>query len=82
MNRPPRRIVAAVGDLFFTIKITDAVKRAGLEVDFVKTDKDLLEKAKNHPALILLDLSFSAVQTPPPDRLLIARTGGTEAEGA
>jgi len=62
MKRPPRRIVAAVGDLFFTIKITDAVKRAGLEVDFVKTDKDLLEKAKDRPALILLDLSFSAVQ--------------------
>lgn len=62
MNRPPKRIVAAVEDLFFTIKITDAAKRAGLEVDFVKTDQDLLEKAKHQPALILLDLSFSAVQ--------------------
>jgi len=62
MNRPPKRILAAVGDLFFTVKITDAVKRAGLEVDFVKTDKDLLEKAKLQPALILLDLTFGSVQ--------------------
>ncbi len=62
MNRPPKRIVAAVGDLFFTVKITGAVKRAGLEVDFVKTDKDLLEKAKLQPALILLDLTFGGVQ--------------------
>ncbi len=62
MSRPPKRILAAVADLFFTVKITDAVKRAGLAVDFVKTDKDLLEKAKLHPSLILLDLTFSAVQ--------------------
>jgi PleD family two-component response regulator len=54
--------VAAVQDLLFTIKIADAAKRAGLQVDFVKTDQDLLEKAKDRPALILLDLSFSAVQ--------------------
>lgn len=62
MNRPPKRILAAVEDLFFTIKITDAAKRAGLGVDFVKSDKDLLEKAKNMPALIILDLNFSAAQ--------------------
>jgi PleD family two-component response regulator len=62
MNRPPKRIVAAVGDLFFTVKITDAAKRAGLEVDFVKSDQALLEKAKDQPALILLDLNFGAVQ--------------------
>jgi len=62
MNRPLRRILAAVGDLLFTVKITDAAKRAGLQVEFVKTDKDLLEKAKNKPALVILDLNFSAVQ--------------------
>jgi PleD family two-component response regulator len=62
MNRPPKRILAAVGDLFFTVKITDAAKRAGMAVEFVKTDKDLLEKAKDKPALILLDLEFNGVQ--------------------
>jgi len=62
MNKPPKRIVAAAGDLLFTVKITDAAKRAGLEVDFVKTDKELLEKAKLQPALILLDLTFAGVQ--------------------
>jgi CheY-like chemotaxis protein len=54
--------LAAVGDLFSTIKITEAAKRAGLEVEFVKTEKDLLEKAKFKPTLIIFDLNFSAMQ--------------------
>lgn len=62
MHKPPKRIVAAVDDLFFTVKITDAAKRAGLAVDFVKTEKELLEQAASKPALIILDLNFSAVQ--------------------
>ncbi len=62
MARPPKRILAAVEDLFFTVKITEAARRANMEVEFVKTEKDLLEKAKSKPALILLDLNFSAVQ--------------------
>jgi CheY-like chemotaxis protein len=62
MSRPPKRILAAVEDLFFTVKIADAAKRAGMEVDFVKSDKDLLEKAKHRPALIILDLNFNAIQ--------------------
>lgn len=62
MHKPPKRIVAAVDDLFFTVKITDAAKRAGLAVDFVKTEKDLLEKAATGPTLIILDLNFSGVQ--------------------
>jgi PleD family two-component response regulator len=62
MQKQAKRILAAVGDLFFTIKITDAAKRAGVQVEFVKTDKDLLEKANSLPALIILDLNFGAVQ--------------------
>ncbi len=62
MQKQPKRILAAVDDLFFTIKIADAAKRAGLQVEFVKTEKDLLEKAKTLPALIILDLNFSAIQ--------------------
>ena len=63
MQKQPKKILAAVDDLFFTVKITDAAKRAGLQVEFVKTDKDLLEKAKaTMPALIIVDMNFSAVQ--------------------
>lgn len=62
MQKQPKKILAAVDDLFFTVKITDAAKRAGLQVEFVKTEKDLLDKAKEHPALIIMDLNFAGVQ--------------------
>lgn len=62
MQKQAKKLLAAVGDLFFTIKITDAAKKAGMQVEFVKTDKDLLEKAKEMPALIVMDLNFQAVQ--------------------
>jgi PleD family two-component response regulator len=62
MQKQAKKILAVVEDLFFTIKITDAAKRAGVQVEFVKTDKDLLEKAKAQPTLIILDLNFSAIQ--------------------
>ena len=49
-----KKILAAVGDLFFTIKIRDTARKSGLDVEFVKSDKDLLELAKQKPALIIL----------------------------
>ncbi len=56
-------MLAAVEDLFFTVKITDAAKRAGLQVEFVKNEKDLLDKAKHEkPSLIIFDLNFSAIE--------------------
>jgi PleD family two-component response regulator len=63
-NRSNKKIVAAVEDLFFTVKINEAAKRAGFDVDFVKTEHDLLVKAKEKPTLIVIDLNingFSAV---------------------
>lgn len=58
-----KKILAVVEDLLFTVKIGDAAKRAGLEVEFVKSEHDVLEKAAHEkPLLIILDLNFSAVQ--------------------
>ncbi len=57
-----KKILAAVDDLFFSVKIGDMAKRAGMTVEFVKSDKDLLEKAKEKPTLIIMDLNFAAVQ--------------------
>jgi PleD family two-component response regulator len=58
-----KKILAVVEDLMFTVKIADAAKRAGLEVEFVKSERDVLEKATNEkPLLIILDLNFTAVQ--------------------
>ena len=58
-----KKILAVVEDLLFTVKISDAAKRAGLEVEFVKSERDVIDKATNEkPLLIILDLNFSAVQ--------------------
>jgi PleD family two-component response regulator len=58
-----KKILAVVEDLLFTVKISDAAKRAGLEVEFLKSERDVIEKANQEkPLLIILDLNFSAVQ--------------------
>jgi PleD family two-component response regulator len=63
MQKQPKKLLAAVEDLFFTVKIGEAAKRAGLDVEFVKNDKDLLAKAREEkPALIIFDLNFSDMQ--------------------
>jgi PleD family two-component response regulator len=58
-----KKILAVVEDLMFTVKISDAAKRAGLDVEFVKSERDVIEKASQEkPLLIILDLNFSAVE--------------------
>jgi CheY-like chemotaxis protein len=52
-----------VEDLMFTVKIADAAKRAGLDVEFVKSERDVIDKAtQEKPLLIILDLNFNAVE--------------------
>jgi CheY-like chemotaxis protein len=55
-------VLAVVSDLFFSAKITEAAKRAGVTLRYVTNEKDLLEKAKANPSLIIFDLNFDAVQ--------------------
>ena len=62
-------------DLLFTVKITDAAKRAGLEIEIVKSEKDVLDKAKEHPLLIIVDLNCTCVQ---PLRLITKLKGSPE----
>jgi PleD family two-component response regulator len=58
-----KKILAVVEDLMFTVKISDAAKRAGLQVEFLKSEHDVIEKASQEkPLLIILDLNFGAVQ--------------------
>lgn len=54
-------VLAVVNDLFFSAKISGAAKLAGVTLQYVTTEKDLLEKAKAFPALIIFDLNFDAV---------------------
>jgi PleD family two-component response regulator len=62
-NHGKKKILAVVEDLLFTDKISVAAKRAGLDVEFVKSERDVIDKATHEkPLLIILDLNFSAVQ--------------------
>ncbi len=58
MPSEPKRVLAVVSDLFFSVKLSEAAKRAGLMLEFVKEPDEVLEKAKARPQLIVLDLNF------------------------
>lgn len=59
---PKKKIVAILSDLMFIAKIQEAAKRVGLEAVFVKTQDDALEKAKDKPAVIILDLNANNLE--------------------
>lgn len=63
MNPAPatRKIVAVLDDLFFTVKILDAARRAGLELVCVKDEAAALQQARENPVLIIVDLTTKAV---------------------
>jgi len=58
----PKRVLAVVSDLFFSVKLTEAAKRAGLALEFVKDPKELIEKAQTKPSLIIFDLNMDAAE--------------------
>lgn len=62
MDGHKKKIIAAVHDLFFTVKINEAARRAGVPIEFVKDDKTLLESAEQSPALIIIDLNCAGVK--------------------
>ena len=53
----PNKIVAVLADLMFTVRISDAAKRAGLQVEFAKTAADAEQKA-DAAAAVILDLNY------------------------
>jgi PleD family two-component response regulator len=77
-NREPKRVLAVVSDLFFSVKLAEAAKRAGMALEFVKEPDDVLEKAKDRPQLIVLDLNFEAAD---PLSLIGTLKGSAETKG-
>jgi PleD family two-component response regulator len=61
-NQEARRVLAVVSDLFFSVKLTEAAKRAGLALEFVTDSNEVLEKAKTKPSLIIFDLNFEQAE--------------------
>jgi CheY-like chemotaxis protein len=55
-------ILAVVSDLMFTVKIQEAAKRAGAQVTFVASHLRAIEKLKEKPALVILDLNFDLAE--------------------
>jgi len=78
MQREPKRVLAVLTDLFFSVKLVDAAKRAGLALELVKDAKEVIEKAKHKTALIIFDLSYEAVE---PLKLIAELKGQPETKG-
>ena len=77
-KQEPKRVLAVVSDLFFSVKLTEAAKRAGLALEFVKESKDVLEKAEGKPSLIIFDLNFDSAQ---PLKLITKLKGSSTTKG-
>jgi len=64
----PTRIYAFVEDLFFVAKIQEISRKLNVKVEFVKTDKEILEKTENSeekPSLIIVDLNSNGIKPLP-----------------
>jgi CheY-like chemotaxis protein len=60
------RIFAFIEDLFFLAKIQETARKLNVKVEFVKTDKDLMEKMEQNgeekPSLIIFDLNNNSAK--------------------
>ena len=70
-----KRVFAVVNDLFFSVKLTEAARRSGMALEFIKESTEVLDKAKEKPALIIFDLNFEAVD---PLALIATLKGSSE----
>ena len=77
-TQAPKRVLAVMTDLFFSVKLVEAAKRCGLSLEFVKEPKELLEKAATLPSLIVFDLNYDAAD---PIKLIAKLKGKTETKG-
>jgi DNA-binding NarL/FixJ family response regulator len=61
------RIFAFVDDLFFQAKIQETARKLNVKVEFVKTEKDMLERIKKNgdgekPSLVIFDMNNTAAK--------------------
>lgn len=55
------KIIAIVTDLMFIAKVQDGAKRAGFETIFARGASDAIGKAKDPPAVIVIDLNGAGI---------------------
>jgi len=59
------RILAFIDDLFFRTKVQDTARKLNVKLEFVKTEKDVVERlqaSEEQPSLIIFDLNNSAAK--------------------
>jgi CheY-like chemotaxis protein len=60
------RIFAFVDDLFFAAKIQETARKMNVKVEFVKSDKELMDRMEQNgeekPSLIIFDLNHNSVK--------------------
>jgi CheY-like chemotaxis protein len=60
------RIFAFIEDLFFMAKIQETARKLNVKVEFVKSDKDLMDRMSQNgdekPSLIIFDLNLASVK--------------------
>lgn len=61
-NQGKKKVLAVLDDLFFRVKISDAVKRSGLEAEFLNKEEDVIERAKQGAMLIIIDLNINSLR--------------------
>jgi len=78
MPQQHKKVLAVLSDLFFSVKITDAAKRAGMAVELIKDPHEVMVKAKSKPSVIIFDLNFEDAQ---PLDLIAKIKGSAECKG-
>jgi len=73
-----KKALALVSDLFFSVKIADAAKKAGMTVEMLKDPADVLAKAKDKPSVVIVDLNFESAH---PLDLIAKLKAGAEYKG-
>ena len=60
-EKPSKRVLAAIPDLFFGSKVSGTAKQLGVSVQFASSRQALLDAARSRPDLIIVDLDAMAV---------------------
>ena len=61
MEKREPRILVAVQEMFFVVKIAAAAKRVGVNVELVQDEKELLKKTEFSPSVVIVDLHNSGL---------------------
>ena len=59
--KTPKRVLAAIPDLFFGSKVSGAARHLGVEVRFASTRQALLDAARSQPDLVIVDLDAQQI---------------------